>query len=194
MTEATWIETSSGRRFDVTRPRAEDVHIDDIALSLAQTCRFRGHALRWISVGWHSIVVHDVTARLGADRAARLAALLHDAAEAYVGDMPRPLKAVFPEFVLAESRVQKVIHRKFGLQPSEEVTALIRKVDNQTLLEEARAYMASGGKGWELLDEALNVPATLFVPPCPHDIREVARQFLQRFHTAAAGGPALSQQ
>ena len=64
MTQSTWIETRSGRRFDVANPREEDVHIEDIAVALAHTCRFGGHALRWISVGWHSVVVHDVVAML----------------------------------------------------------------------------------------------------------------------------------
>src|SRR5207253_6194831 len=184
MTQSTWIETRSGRRFDVANPREEDVHIEDIAVALAQTCRFGGHALRWISVGWHSVVVHDVMAMLRDDPDARLAALLHDAAEAYVGDMPRPLKLAFPDFVLAENRVQEIIHKKFGLQLSDEIRTLIQKVDNQTLLEEARVYMATGGRGWELLDEGLTIPRAAFVPDCPRDFQEVARQFLGRFHAA----------
>jgi len=186
MIESTWIETCSGGRFDVANPRAEDVRIEDIAMSLAQTCRFRGHALRWISVGWHSVVVHGVVAMLRDDHQVRLAALLHDAAEAYVGDMPRPLKLAFPEFVRAEARVQQVIHRRFGLQPSEDVMLLIRKVDNQTLLEEARVYMATAGRGWELLDEGLSIPPSKFVPPCPQDFRDVVRQFLARFDAASS--------
>jgi 5'-deoxynucleotidase YfbR-like HD superfamily hydrolase len=184
MTQSTWIETRSGRRFDVANPREEDVDIEDIALALAQTCRFGGHALRWISVAWHCVVVHDIMATMRDDREARLAALLHDAAETYVGDMPRPLKLAFPDFVAAETRVQDVIHRKFGLQPSSELLALIRKVDNQTLLEEARAYMATGGRGWELLDEGLKIPGAACVPPCPRDIHEAGRAFLERFHSA----------
>ena len=184
MTQSTWIETRSGRRFDVANPREEDVHIEDIAVALAHTCRFGGHALRWISVGWHSVVVHDVVAMLCDHRDTRLAALLHDAAEAYVGDMPRPLKLAFPNFVLAENKVQDIIHQKFGLQPSEEIRTLIRKVDNQALLEEARAYMATGGRGWELLDEGLTIPGAAFVPDCPRDFHEVAKQFLARFHAA----------
>ncbi|HEV3118148.1 MAG TPA: hypothetical protein VGY58_13945 [Gemmataceae bacterium] len=186
MSQSTWIETCSGGRFDVANPRAEDVQIEDIAMSLAQTCRFRGHALRWISVGWHSIVVHDVVAMLRDDDEARLAALLHDAAEAYVGDMPRPLKLAFPEFVRAEAKVQHVIHKKFGLEPPDDLLLLIRKVDNQTLLEEARVYMATAGRGWELLDEGLNIPASAFVPPCPQDLQEVVRQFMARFDAACS--------
>ena len=80
--------------------------------------------------------------------------------------------------------MQDVIHRKFGLEPSSELLALIRKVDNQTLLEEARAYMATGGRGWELLDEGLKIAAPAFVPPCPREIHEVGREFLERFHAA----------
>jgi hypothetical protein len=161
MKPSTWIETRSGRRFDVANPREEDIDIEDIALALAQTCRFGGHALRWISVAWHSVVVHDIMAMLREESTARLAALLHDAAEAYVGDMPRPLKLAFPDFVAAENRVQDVIHRKFGLQPSSELLSLIRKVDNQTLLEEARAYMATvdaAGNCWTKDSRFLRLP------------------------------------
>jgi len=184
MSQSTWIETRSGRRFDVTNPRVEDVHIEDIALALAQTCRFGGHALRWISVGWHSVVVHDVTVMLRGNREARLVALLHDAAEAYVGDMPRPLKVAFPDFVAAEQKVQEVIHETFGLRPSQELLQLVKKVDNQTLLEEARVYMATAGREWGLCNEGLKVPQDVFVPACPGDFHEVARQFLVRFHSA----------
>src|SRR5438876_10514815 len=109
MTQSTWIETRSGRRFDVANPREEDVHIEDIAVALAHTCRFGGHALRWISVGWHSVVVLDVVAMLCVLRNTRLTALLLDAADAYVGDIPRPFKPAFPGFVLVADIVKVVI-------------------------------------------------------------------------------------
>jgi hypothetical protein len=184
MTQSTWIETRSGRRFDVANPREEDVDIEDIALALAQTCRFGGHALRWISVAWHSVVVHDIMAMLRKDSTARLARCCMTP--------PKPMWATCPGRSSWHSRISSRPRTEcrtsftgnLGLQPSSELLALIRKVDNQTLLEEARAYMATGGRGWELPDEGLKIPGAAFVPPCPRDFHDVGRAFLERFHRA----------
>lgn len=82
-----WMQTFSGVRFWMTEPRVEDVRIHDIRVALSNLCRFTGHVNDFYSVAQHSVHVSElVPAEL------RLQALLHDAAEAYLGDIARPLK------------------------------------------------------------------------------------------------------
>lgn len=88
-----WILTFSGERFYPFSPAPEEVKTKDIAHALANICRFNGHTRGFYSVAAHSVHV----SRLVPPEFA-LEALLHDAAEAYVGDMVRPLKRGLPAF------------------------------------------------------------------------------------------------
>lgn len=105
-----WIQTYGGTAFYPLDPRPEDIHIEDIAHALAHQCRFAGHTVEYYSVAEHSWHV----ARLVPPEL-RLAALLHDATEAYVIDLPRPIKEMLPEYRVMEDRVWKVICARFGL-------------------------------------------------------------------------------
>lgn len=88
-----WIQTHTPRgSFDLANPRAEDVRIEDIAYALSNLCRFTGHCNRFYSVAQHSIHVAEIVAETNPEWA--LAALLHDAEEAYIGDLSSPLKAL----------------------------------------------------------------------------------------------------
>lgn len=111
-----WIQTHSGRKFHVFRPSVEEVDFQDIARSLSQTCRFNGHTKRFYSVAEHSVVVAKTTQQLGTG-APRLIlqALLHDAAEAYLSDIPTPVKIHLPEMVGIENRILSVIMNKYDL-------------------------------------------------------------------------------
>lgn len=108
----TFLTYPSGHVFDFADPREEHVCIEDIAWSLAQTLRFNGHTRHAYSVASHSIGVSHL---VPADDA--LEGLLHDAAEAYVGDVVRPLKKMLGRaFGEIEDRVERVIAAKFGLR------------------------------------------------------------------------------
>lgn len=108
----TFIITRSGVRFDVANPRPEDVRLDDIAHALSHLCRFVGHTDRFYSVAEHSVLVSqlcdDETAVLG---------LLHDAAEAYVGDLASPVKRQVPGFAVMEERVLSAVLVGLGVPP-----------------------------------------------------------------------------
>ena len=129
-----WIQTRTGRRFSVSNPRAEDVSLDDIAPALSRICRFAGQCDPFYSVAEHSVrVARRVPPSL------RLAALLHDAAEAYPGDVPGPVKAL-PEIArgwfIVESEVARVIGEAFGvvMSPLE-----VRRADAEMLAIESEA-------------------------------------------------------
>lgn len=127
-----WILTYTGRQFYHLDPRPEMVCIYDIAHALSQLCRWTGHTRFLYSVAQHSWYCSYLVPREFA-----LAALLHDASEAYLGDMNRPLKhytAAGPAYMAVEAKVEEVIFGKFGLQyPMPEI---IKQVDTQMLYAE----------------------------------------------------------
>lgn len=105
-----WIMTYTGRRFWPLAPRAEDVDIRDIAHALALKCRYGGHSSRFYSVAQHSVLVSHYVPTKHA-----MAGLLHDAAEAYLADIPRPVKCDVPGWKELEAKVMDVIADKLKL-------------------------------------------------------------------------------
>lgn len=110
MRHGDWIHTFSGGRFWPMDPHAEDVEIVDIAHSLAMQCRFAGHCIRFYSVAEHCVLLSRVVPPLHA-----LWALLHDASEAYLVDVPRPVKPYLTGYREAEALVMMAVCRRFGL-------------------------------------------------------------------------------
>jgi uncharacterized protein len=104
------ITTATGREVNPLALRVEDIDIRDIAHALALTCRFNGHCRMFYSVAEHSVLVSNLCPPEFA-----LEALLHDASEAYLGDVPTPLKRQWPEYRIAEERAQATIAKCFGL-------------------------------------------------------------------------------
>lgn len=114
--DGSWIQTFTGRRFWPLDPRPEDVAIEDIAHALSLLCRYNGHVRRFYSVGEHSLLLCWYLEKLYPDdRALQLQALMHDAAEAYLADIPRPVKPLLTGYYAAEARVEQVIQERFGL-------------------------------------------------------------------------------
>lgn len=135
------IHTHTGRTVDVGNLREEDVNPVDIAHALACINRYQGHAPHPYSVAQHSVL-----AAMVAPREHRLEALLHDAHEAYVGDVPRPLKRILPDYQALEARVAATVRRRFGLP--EVLSQEVEEVDTRLLVTEAREF---GMSWWETL-------------------------------------------
>lgn len=104
------ISTASGRFFDLLKPEEYEYDINEIATALSNLCRYTGHVNRFYSVAEHSVLVsHLVPDKLA------LTGLLHDASEAFVGDVSSPLKRLMPEYRKIEDRIQESIARYYGL-------------------------------------------------------------------------------
>ncbi len=150
----TWILTRSGRRFDLLAPKADQVCTLDIAHALSQLCRFNGHTSRNYSVAQHSLLVASI---VPAEH--QLAALLHDATEAYVGDMVRPLKLGMREFYAGQSLVSLYdeVERKVWLAICEhfhleaELPACVHEADMIALATERAQLMPEHAGEWECL-------------------------------------------
>ena len=139
-----WLHTFTGKRFYPLDPRPEEICIEDIAHSLSQQGRFAGHSNVFYSVAEHcvraSFAVPDI-------RDARWA-LLHDASEAYLVDVPTPLKRL-PEFAAyreAETALMIVICERFGLSVAEPPS--VKEADARMLLTEKRDLMSPAPAPW----------------------------------------------
>lgn len=144
-----WKQTYTGGIFWPLDPRPDEVLIEDIAHALSLTCRFGGHCRVFYSVAQHSVEMAEVLV-LGRsiwshgrtdDDSKRLAfyCLMHDAAEAYVGDLVAPLKRHLPDFQAAEARVWKAIAQRFVLPY--ELPQEVKRADLVMLATEARDLM-----------------------------------------------------
>lgn len=141
--EDAWIQTYSGRRFTPTNPNPDAVVIQDIAHSLSMQCRFSGHTKKFYSVAQHSVLVSYTCNHEDA-----LWGLLHDASEAYLVDVPRPLKrsGKFNAYLEFEQKVQAAICKRFGLTLNEPPS--VKRADMLLLATEARDLMSPLRSDW----------------------------------------------
>lgn len=157
-----WTQTHMGIQFRLLEPRAEDVNFADICWSLANQCRFNGHCRPFYSVAEHSIRVADlVQHELGLPDSADevIAAFMHDAAEAYIGDIIAPLKnlPMFGAIHDVEARIMRAIGERFGFDPLAGWDA-VRYADRVMLATEARDLMAPPPAPWLALPPPLASP------------------------------------
>lgn len=138
----TWMNTYTGKRFDLLDPRPENVGLLDIAHALSNQARYAGHTVRHYSVAEHSLIVFDAVRTLAPeDIDLQRWALMHDAAEAYVTDIPWPLIAagLAGEIKAAEKRIMAVICERFSLSAQE--PAFVKEIDLELLDLEADALL-----------------------------------------------------
>src|SRR6478735_5150229 len=138
-----WIQTFTGRQFHPLAPLPEDICLEDIAHALSCTARFGGHTTSFYSVAQHSVLVAQYT-----PQAYRQQALLHDASEAYLGDMPRPLKhsGAMEGFRDAEMFLSDVIAARYGLYHLE--PPQVKTADSRLLVSEKRDLMPNDQSKW----------------------------------------------
>jgi hypothetical protein len=108
-----WKQTFTGKMFNILNPKVESVNILDIAHGLSLICRYTGQCREFYSVAEHSILVADLCKNESPELQMR--ALLHDAAEAYLGDFPGPAKKFFPKLKAIEALIEDTILKAFDL-------------------------------------------------------------------------------
>lgn len=108
-------ETFTGKKFYVLDVRPEDICIADIAHSLSLQCRYNGHCTQHYSVAEHSILVALHALNEGHTYLSVMRALMHDAVEAFIGDIPKPVKLSIPALMEAEDRIETTIMDKYEL-------------------------------------------------------------------------------
>jgi len=128
-----FMQTYTGRKFFPMDPRANEVCIRDIAHSLSLQCRYAGHCRRFYSVAEHSVLVARWL-RGQTDAQTAMFGLLHDASEAYLIDVPRPVKPALVGYKAAEARVMAAVCARFGLQL--EMPAVVHEADDRIIADE----------------------------------------------------------
>ena len=172
-----WMQTFSGKAYVIADPTPDQICLEDIARALSQQCRFAGHSQRFYSVAEHSVLVcNRVTemlevgkqiahAELGEEERVIIAsALMHDASEAYLLDIPRPLK-IEPEMAFYRQqhiRTMLAIMEKFGL-PAEK-SDIIKQADNEMLATEKEQIMAPPPRDWVVLPDPLEITLDCWEP------------------------------
>ncbi|HVY97634.1 MAG TPA: hypothetical protein VHA54_11800 [Solirubrobacterales bacterium] len=170
------IHTVSGRWLNPLAPDVESIDIGDIAQALSNQCRFGGHCRVFYSVAQHCALVADVCRERGGSAEAAMTALMHDAGEAYLVDLPHPLKhrtELGPPYKLAEAQVEKAIRERFGLAPA---GPELKRIDRALLATERQAFAATGDPWPEL--EGFE-PLAIEIDPWPPE--RARNEFLARF-------------
>jgi hypothetical protein len=172
-----WMQTYSGRQFWPVDPRADEIDIVDIAHALSMQCRFAGHCLKFYSVAEHSVHLSHVVPPEDA-----LWALLHDASEAYLTDVVRPLKPFLSGYGEAEDAVMRAVCDRFRLP--HEVPASVKIADGRILADEAAQNMAAPPVAWVARGAPLGIQLRYWRP----DMAKVI--FLERFVELTKGSTA----
>lgn len=162
------MQTASGRAYYPGAPMSTDVDILDIAHALSNLCRFGGHCRRFYSVAEHSVLVSRV---VPAEYA--LQGLLHDATEAYLVDVPRPLKHQLPQYGVFEATNWAAVAERFGLPW--ELHESVKEADNAVLLAEKAQLLGPSPMPWNVPGNAADVRVEGLKP------RAAYWEFMNRF-------------
>ena len=163
------IMLQSGAWFDFAAPHSSPFTIEDIAHGLAHICRYSGQCNGFYSVAEHSLLVSETASGF------ELEALMHDAAEAFLGDITRPLKQMLPDYKRIEGDVERAIFSRFGIQTP--IPREVKQADLRVLAAEQRQIMPRGTDDWLRGQDV--VPAAIVVRNLPPV--EAKRAWLERF-------------
>lgn len=164
---------SNGKMYHYLSPDPDVVDIQMIAASLSKQCRFTGQVNRFYSVAEHSVRASQIVPTEFA-----LDALLHDAAEALVVDLPTPLKILLPDYKVIEDRAHELISKKFGVRfplPPE-----VKRADVIMLATEKRDLLPESEAKWAMLEGVPTLSGNLANQSGNPGAWE--RKFLNRYH------------
>lgn len=171
-----WIQTASGRQFWPMDPRPDEVFIEDIAHALSNLCRFGGHCQRFYSVAEHCVLLSQV-----ALQEFKLWALLHDASEAYLVDVPRPIKPYLYGYDAAEAKIMRAVEERFNLHLG--LPDHVKHLDRAILTDERKQNMATAPVAWSTDGEPLGVTLRCWPP------NKARRMFLSAFYELSGAKP-----
>ncbi len=151
------MNTYTGKKIDPMSMTADDVSIQDIAHALSLTCRGGGHVSYFFSVAQHSINCMNEAKARGWSERLQLACLLHDASEAYISDIIRPVKVHLSNYLEIESSIMNVILERFGLADlNEEENAKWKQIDDEMMNFELKNFMK--GEEYRTAGNLVSVP------------------------------------
>ena len=165
-----WIQTYLGVQFWPADPRPEEICLEDIAHALSMLCRYGGHCKRFYSVAEHSVLL-----AYNVRRENRLWALMHDASEAYLVDVPRPIKPFLQGYREMEDGIMQAVRKRFrlpGRMPDE-----VKEMDLRILTDERQQNMNPAPAAWSTDRESLGVMLHYWTP------EQAKFEFLRAFNS-----------
>lgn len=169
-----WIITATGKKFDLDNITPDQIDIEDIAEALAKECRFAGHCIGFYSVARHSLLVAD-----NLPTGYRLYGLLHDAPEAYIKDMPSPVKHYLYIYKGLEIAIWKAIAERYSLLPI--MPDVVKEMDMRIFATEWRDLIRSNKYPLTYLEGIEPFRCTIPPETGPYDWEYWRDQFLRRF-------------
>ena len=168
-----YITTVTGKHFYPLNPNPQDIDIVDIAHALSLICRANGHFKYFYSVAQHCIACAEEAVERGCSVEVILGCLLHDASEAYLCDVTRPVKKHITQYLQAEEKLQEVIWKRFiGRELTDVEKKQIFEIDDHTLSQKFHLLMPE-----DLNEEYFNLQSEC---ACEYqDPREVKERFIQ---------------
>jgi hypothetical protein len=177
-----WMQTYTGQKLNCDCPDPQSIDIIDIAVGLSRLARYAGQTKVFYSVAQHSVYVADLVGRRGGTTSEQLIGLLHDAPEAYLGDLVRPVKMQLPGFVELEEKLWNAISTKLLGWPLP-IPEIVHVADRTLLVTEARDLLPRGPlDNWT--DRYEERPLSTVVAPV--SMHQAERMFLNRFHKLSA--------
>ncbi len=169
------MQTYTGRQFWPLDPSPHDVCIEDIAHALSRLCRFGGHTHQFYSVAEHCCLLHDT-----ATAPSKAWALLHDASEAYIADVIRPIKPHLNGYRALEAAVMAAIYKRFGLSDIEPQE--VKSLDDRIIADEAAQALGPPPAAWVQKGLPIGVTLKFWAPD------RAKMEFLSRFEALNLGG------
>ena len=177
-----WTNTFSGRVSRPLEPEKTDYNIEDIAHSLAMQCRWNGHTKTFYSVAQHSVYASRFIRIKGErkptkEKSYKRAALMHDASEAYLCDIPRPIKGHLGRYKELEASTELAIQNNFGILTSPHLLEAVKEIDNALLVRERSILIEKAPNmiwGFETFDDSY---ITEMLPEIPYWSPENAKDF-----------------
>jgi 5'-deoxynucleotidase YfbR-like HD superfamily hydrolase len=155
-----WTASNTGMKINLIKPEPDSFNIEDIANALSKLCRFNGHLKRFYSVAQHSVHVAELV-----PQHLKLTALLHDASEAYICDVPTPFKRMLgATYTDVEDRLQAVIGEKFGVELIK-LDPLIKQADRVMVVSERDALQDKPLKWSDEYENVLRYPGQITAQP-----------------------------
>lgn len=165
-----WIQSYNGIKFDLINTTKDMIDINDIAHALSLICRFNGHCKEFYSVAQHCVLMSELI-----EPEFALEALLHDASEAYIADLVRPIKPYVGDYGIIEANLMQSIYRAFGMDLTFECNDKVKVADNRMLFTE-KAQITKHQLDWGWSAEPYDITITCWSPA------EAETRFLNRFN------------
>lgn len=183
-----WMQLYSGKQFWPMDPRSDEIEIEDIAHSLSMQCRYAGHCLKFYSVAEHSVHIAQWLWESGYDGDTIMAGLLHDATEAYLVDVPRPVKPFLEGYKRAELSVWCAVAERFGLPVR--LPEIVKEADTRIIGDE-RANMKPCVAEWYATGSGLGVGLEYWAPEVAEKRFFALFRLVQRLREREVGAPKV---